>query len=92
MGNSGLKQHIENSGKTGVFQMKDAGLAEFPPEIYHIAANLRTLDMSGNKISQLPGKIATFSGLKNLTFSKNRLGGFFYHVLHHNHQIKVFIL
>lgn len=28
MGNSGLKQHIENSGKTGVFQMKDAGLAE----------------------------------------------------------------
>jgi len=73
MGNSGLKQHIENSGKTGVFQMKDAGLAEFPPEIYHIAANLRTLDMSGNKISQLPGKIATFSGLKNLTFSKNRL-------------------
>lgn len=31
MGNSGLKQHIENSAKTGVFQMKDAGLAEVCP-------------------------------------------------------------
>ena len=28
MGNSGLKQHLENSSKTGVFQLKDANLSE----------------------------------------------------------------
>ena len=28
MGNSGLKQHIETSRKTGVFQLKEANLSE----------------------------------------------------------------
>ena len=33
MGNSGLKQHIENSRKTGVFQLKDANLSEVSEDL-----------------------------------------------------------
>nr|CAH0102086.1 unnamed protein product [Daphnia galeata] len=74
MGNSGLKQHLENSSKTGVFQLKDANLSELPPELLQIAQTLRTLDLSGNKIEQLPSKISSFNMLKHLTLNKNRLG------------------
>ena len=41
-----------------------------------IAAALRTLDLSGNKIEEIPPRIGTFTVLRHLTKSKNRLGKF----------------
>lgn len=73
MGNSALKSHLETSQKTGVFQLTAKGLQEFPEELQRLTANLRTVDLSGNKIEVLPAAIGTFLQLKSLTLNSNRL-------------------
>ncbi|KAM8916667.1 leucine-rich repeat-containing protein 57 [Spinachia spinachia] len=73
MGNSALKSHLETSQKTGVFQLTSKGLQEFPEELQKLAANLRTVDLSGNKIEVLPGAVGNFLQLKSLTLNANRL-------------------
>ncbi|CAJ1074949.1 unnamed protein product%2C partial [Xyrichtys novacula] len=75
MGNSALKSHLETSQKTGVFQLTDKGLQEFPEELQRLTANLRTVDLSGNKIEVLPPAIGNFLQLKSLTLNANRLTG-----------------
>ncbi|XP_074548163.1 leucine-rich repeat-containing protein 57 [Halichoeres trimaculatus] len=73
MGNSALKSHLETSQKTGVFQLTSKGLQEFPEELQRLTANLRTVDLSGNKIEVLPASIGNFLQLKSLTLNSNRL-------------------
>ncbi|XP_037550628.1 leucine-rich repeat-containing protein 57 [Nematolebias whitei] len=73
MGNSALKSHLETSQKTGVFQLTGKGLPEFPEELQTLTANLRTVDLSGNKIEVLPAFIGNFLQLKSLTLNSNRL-------------------
>lgn len=73
MGNSALKSHLETSQKTGVFQLTAKGLQEFPEELQRLTANLRTVDLSGNKIEVLPPSIGNFLQLKSLTLNSNRL-------------------
>ncbi|KAI2654189.1 Leucine-rich repeat-containing protein 57 [Labeo rohita] len=73
MGNSALKAHLETSQKTGVFQLTGKGLTEFPEELQKLTANLRTVDLSGNKIEVLPAFIGGFQQLKSLTISSNKL-------------------
>ncbi|KAF6724127.1 Leucine-rich repeat-containing protein 57 [Oryzias melastigma] len=73
MGNSALKSHLETSQKTGVFQLTAKGLQEFPEELQRLTANLRTVDLSGNKIEVLPASIGNFLQLKSLTLNSNRL-------------------
>ncbi|XP_070698671.1 leucine-rich repeat-containing protein 57 [Pempheris klunzingeri] len=73
MGNSALKSHLETSQKTGVFQLTGKGLQEFPEELQRLTANLRTVDLSGNKIEVLPASIGNFLQLKSLTLNSNRL-------------------
>lgn len=75
MGNSALKSHLETSQKTGVFQLTGKGLQEFPEELQRLTANLRTVDLSGNKIEVLPATIGNFPQLKSLTLNSNRLAG-----------------
>ncbi|XP_061599768.1 leucine-rich repeat-containing protein 57 [Cololabis saira] len=75
MGNSALKSHLETSQKTGVFQLTGKGLQEFPEELQRLTANLRTMDLSGNKIEALPGSVGNFVQLKSLTLNSNRLTG-----------------
>ncbi|XP_041827394.1 leucine-rich repeat-containing protein 57 [Melanotaenia boesemani] len=75
MGNSALKSHLETSQKTGVFQLTGKGLQEFPEELQRLTANLRTVDLSGNKIPVLPSTIGNFLQLKSLTLNSNRLTG-----------------
>lgn len=74
MGNSALKAHIETAQKTGVFQLTDKGLVEFPEELQRLSSNLRTIDLSSNKIEALPPAIGKFGVLKSLTLNHNRLG------------------
>lgn len=75
MGNSALKSHLETSQKTGVFQLTAKGLQEFPEELQRLTSNLRTVDLSGNKIEVLPPAIGNFLQLKSLTLNSNRLTG-----------------
>lgn len=73
MGNSAIKSHLETSQKTGVFQLTGKGLQEFPEELQRLTANLRTVDVSNNKIEELPTSIGNFLQLKSLTLNSNKL-------------------
>ncbi|XP_059209142.1 leucine-rich repeat-containing protein 57 [Centropristis striata] len=75
MGNSALKSHLETSQKTGVFQLTGKHLQEFPEELQRLTSNLRTVDLSGNKIEILPEAVGNFLQLKSLTLNHNRLAG-----------------
>ncbi|XP_007574966.1 leucine-rich repeat-containing protein 57 [Poecilia formosa] len=75
MGNSALKSHLETSQKTGVFQLTAKGLQEFPEELQRLTSNLRTVDLSGNKIEILPASVGNFLQLKSLTLNSNKLTG-----------------
>ncbi|KAL5008474.1 hypothetical protein ScPMuIL_014055 [Solemya velum] len=74
MGNSNIKQHIDTAQKTGACQLSKLGLKEFPEDLQKLTKNLRTLDISENKIHNLPASIGKFSFLKNFNVSNNRLG------------------
>ncbi|KAF5284093.1 hypothetical protein FQA39_LY17142 [Lamprigera yunnana] len=73
MGNSGLRQHLETSKKTGVLKISQHKLNEFPPGILQLEGNLRTLDISDNKFVTLPNEISRFIHLKQLYLNKNKL-------------------
>ncbi|EHB10346.1 Leucine-rich repeat-containing protein 57 [Heterocephalus glaber] len=74
MGNSALRAHVETAQKTGVFQLKDRGLTEFPAELQKLTSNLRTIDLSNNKIENLPPVvIGKFILLKSLSLNSNKL-------------------
>ncbi|XP_046874185.1 leucine-rich repeat-containing protein 57 [Hypomesus transpacificus] len=73
MGNSALKSHLETSQKTGVFQLTGKGLPEFPEELQRLTGNLRTVDLSNNKIEVLPASIGNFLHMKSLTLNCNKL-------------------
>lgn len=73
MGNSALKAHLETSQKTGVFQLTGKNLQEFPEELQQLSGNLRTVDLSNNRIETLPAFIGNFQQLRSLTISNNRL-------------------
>lgn len=75
MGNQAgsLKKHIETAEKTGALSFSDRGLEKFPPELVKVVNNLRTLDLSNNKIAQLPQNIGSFKMLKTLKLHKNKL-------------------
>ncbi|XP_034273647.1 leucine-rich repeat-containing protein 57 [Pantherophis guttatus] len=73
MGNSALKAHLDTAQKTGVFQLTGKGLSEFPEDLQKLASNLRTIDLSNNKLESLPPFIGKFSVLKSLALNHNRL-------------------
>lgn len=47
---------------------------QFPEELQRLTSNLRTVDLSGNKIEVLPAAIGNFLQLRSLTLNSNRLG------------------
>ncbi|XP_058255594.1 leucine-rich repeat-containing protein 57 isoform X1 [Hemibagrus wyckioides] len=48
-------------------------VVQFPEELQRLTGNLRTVDLSSNRINLLPGFIGNFQQLKSLTISNNRL-------------------
>lgn len=46
---------------------------QFPEELQRLTSNLRTVDLSGNKIELLPASIGNFLQLKSLTLNSNKL-------------------
>ena len=75
MGNQSgtLKHHLETAEKTGALSFGDKKLTEFPEALQKVAHNLRSLDLSANKLSHLPSTIGSFSHLKTLRLSGNRI-------------------
>jgi len=75
MGNAAgsLKKHLETAEKTGALNFTERGLEKFPPELVKVTGNLRNLDLSNNKIIQLPANIGAFKFLKNLNMSRNKI-------------------
>lgn len=47
---------------------------QFPEDLYQLAKNLRTLDLSENKLHGLPQQIGNFTSLKSLILNNNKLG------------------
>lgn len=74
MGGSNSKppDRAEMAGKTGVFANRDKGLTAVPEKVFTIE-NLRTLDLSQNKLIKLPNHINTLLKLKTLSLDKNKL-------------------
>ncbi|XP_074597070.1 leucine-rich repeat-containing protein 57-like isoform X2 [Brevipalpus obovatus] len=74
MGNTNsVKNHYENASRTGVFTLKAANIKEFPRQLLQLSTSIRSVDLSNNKIKELPGFIGEFSSLKNLVFQSNLL-------------------
>lgn len=75
MGNqASVRKHIEHAERTGVCQLGDMGLDEFPAQLLKHSKNLRTLDLSKNKLRALPEAIGNFSVLKSILLNYNSLG------------------
>ncbi|KAI8429723.1 hypothetical protein MSG28_000284 [Choristoneura fumiferana] len=73
MGNSGLKQHYDRASKTGVLQISDHKLKEIPVEVFSLCEVLRNLDLSKNKLVNLPDSISKLKNLKHLNVELNKL-------------------
>lgn len=73
MGNKVVKQHFETAQKTGVLQITQQRLQEFPPHLRDFPNVLRTLDLSENRFALLPDAIGQFTLLKTLNVNSNRL-------------------
>lgn len=74
MGNaSSLKNHVETSKKTGVLNLSDSRLKQYPDAIDVLHLSLRTLDLSKNKLKILPKSVGKFKELKILNVSNNLL-------------------
>lgn len=58
---------------TGVVSFRDANVKEFPSEVQGIAASVRVVDATNNRITQLPSYLVAFSSLQRLVLSKNAL-------------------
>jgi len=52
------------------------GLTEFPLEILELADTLEILDLSGNDLSELPGRITELTKLKIIFFAQNKFTEF----------------
>ncbi|KAI5642518.1 leucine rich repeat domain-containing protein [Phthorimaea operculella] len=73
MGNSGLKQHYETASKTGVLQLSEQKLKEIPADVFTLCEILRNLDLSKNKLANIPEDLGKFKLLKQLKLDSNKL-------------------
>jgi len=68
-----LSSHVENASRTGACNLQNMLLKEFPKELERIAKVLRNLDLSSNRLPELPPVISLFSMLKSLNCDDNRI-------------------
>ncbi|EGT53664.1 hypothetical protein CAEBREN_00382 [Caenorhabditis brenneri] len=70
---STVNKHLEMASKSRVLQLKGTGLKKVPDEIEQLAEVLRNLELSENKIRDIPSFIGNFAQLKQLHLSNNCL-------------------
>ncbi|KAK9498273.1 hypothetical protein O3M35_002944 [Rhynocoris fuscipes] len=68
MGNAALKKHYTTAEKTGVLNISNRKLVEFPVEVKDLKTSLRSLDISSNKF-----KIGNLVKLETLSLVSNKL-------------------
>jgi Leucine-rich repeat (LRR) protein len=74
MGNE-LSQHLDQSKKTGILNLRSFKLNKIPPEVFQITQFLRNIDLSNNKIVILPSEFfINTKNLKTLNLSNNKIG------------------
>jgi Leucine-rich repeat (LRR) protein len=74
MGNqASVNKHLENAQRTGVFTFNKSNITEFPKDVVKVKDNIRSLDVSVNKLKTIPDYIGSFTNLKHLNLSSNRL-------------------
>lgn len=74
MGNqASVKNHLENAQRTGVFTLSKNSITEFPKDVEKVKGNIRSLDLSVNKLKSIPDYIGSFTNLKHVNLSSNRL-------------------
>lgn len=66
-----VRQKVANAEKTKILSLREHNLDEIPENVFELT-DLRTLDVSKNKLTSL-GKIALLSGLKSLNCDENNL-------------------
>lgn len=72
MGNKeSIEKHVEVATRTGVVQLVNRQLKEFPKELLKLDKQIRSLDLSKNTIKRLPPAISSFVSLKQLTIDSN---------------------
>jgi len=74
MGGNALSVPIEHAQKTGVCSLKNKKLEKFPEELFSLKRNLRTLDLSDNKIDELPADVGVLQMLRTFKLDDNKLG------------------
>ncbi|EPB77416.1 leucine Rich repeat-containing domain protein [Ancylostoma ceylanicum] len=70
---STVQRHIENARKSRILQLKACGLKSMPSALNELYEVIRNLELSQNKIKELPPDIGSFSVLKQLHLSENAL-------------------
>lgn len=76
MGNSNsntTQQHVEQARRTGVCSLQGMSLKALPPGVCELP-NLRSLEVSDNRLPDIPPQISALSSLKSLTANSNRIG------------------
>ncbi|KAK6023164.1 leucine Rich repeat-containing domain protein, partial [Ostertagia ostertagi] len=68
-----VQRHIENAQKSRILQLKSCGLKTLPPSLNELHDVIRNLELSQNKIKELPPTIGAFAVLKQLHLSENAL-------------------
>jgi len=74
-----LSDRVDNAQKTGVFALVGIELKKVPDEVKQLGSGsrgkaLHTLNLSNNRIQTLPVWLKSFTGLKTVNLSHNRLG------------------
>ncbi|CAJ0608636.1 unnamed protein product [Cylicocyclus nassatus] len=70
---STVQRHIENAKKSRILQLKGCGLKAMPQALNELYEVIRNLELSQNKIKELPPDIGSFRTLKQLHLSENVL-------------------
>lgn len=59
--------------KTGIIALRDAQLSALPPEVWEVAANAYTADLTNNQLASLPPNFCGMTCLQKLHLGSNRL-------------------
>ncbi|KAJ1366195.1 Leucine-rich repeat-containing protein 57 [Parelaphostrongylus tenuis] len=72
--NTTVQRHIDNARKSRILQLKSCGLKSWPQPLDELQEVIRNLELSQNKIKELPPSIGLFCALKQLHLSENMIG------------------
>ncbi|VDM67760.1 unnamed protein product [Strongylus vulgaris] len=70
---STVQRHIDNAKKSRILQLKGCGLKSMPQALNELYEIIRNLELSQNKIKELPSDIGSFRALKQLHLAENVL-------------------